>query len=123
MSHYYPDIDIPFDEPINPSGPTELEDAIIEDTAHCDFCGVGCVLGGGSDLVVVNLPKQHGHPEMTKIGGQLKLCADCAMFVSLALKQNLQEKDICEHGVCCGDWCEPCNRAYKQALIDNGYVE
>ncbi len=23
--------------------------------------------------------------------------------------------DICEHGVPAGDWCEPCNLAYKEA--------
>lgn len=26
---------------------------------------------------------------------------------------------ICEHGSMIGDWCKPCNEAYKQAIIDN----
>lgn len=26
---------------------------------------------------------------------------------------------ICEHGAMIGDWCKPCNTAYKQAAIDN----
>lgn len=26
---------------------------------------------------------------------------------------------VCEHGSLIGDWCEPCNRDYKQAAIDN----
>lgn len=26
---------------------------------------------------------------------------------------------ICEHGSLIGDWCEPCNEAYKRAIIDN----
>lgn len=26
---------------------------------------------------------------------------------------------VCEHGSLIGDWCEPCNAAYKQAAIDN----
>lgn len=94
-----------------------LDDAIIEDTVHCDFCGSPWALGGHEDGICIINP----NPTPEDIGGmaQLKLCLDCAMFVSLALKQNLEEKDICEHGVCCGDWCEPCSKAYKQARIDN----
>jgi hypothetical protein len=30
-----------------------------------------------------------------------------------------EEGFICEHGVPDGDWCQECNRATKQALIDN----
>jgi hypothetical protein len=26
---------------------------------------------------------------------------------------------VCEHGALIGDWCEPCNTAYKQAIVDN----
>src|SRR5690606_16226615 len=26
----------------------------------------------------------------------------------------------CEHGVHAGEWCEPCNAAYKRARIENG---
>lgn len=31
---------------------------------------------------------------------------------------QLPHSDICEHGVNDGDWCEPCNRAYKEAQVD-----
>lgn len=26
--------------------------------------------------------------------------------------------DVCEHGIPEGDWCETCNRAYKEAAAD-----
>jgi hypothetical protein len=102
-----------FDEPIQ----EEIDDAIIEDTVHCDFCGAGWTLGGHEGGICLNLPMQ----TEGRIGTQLKLCVVCAMEVSRVLQMNLDEKDICEHGVCAGDWCEPCNQAYKEARIANGY--
>lgn len=95
----------------------DVDDAIIEDTVHCDFCGASWTLGGHEDGICINLPSSYTVVEQieTRVGGQLKLCIDCALFVSLTLKQNLEERDICEHGVVCGDWCEPCNRSYKEA--------
>ena len=33
------------------------------------------------------------------------------------------ERDVCEHGVTCGDWCEPCNAEYKRAAKEHGYEE
>jgi hypothetical protein len=30
--------------------------------------------------------------------------------------------DHCEHGVADGDWCEPCNRAYKEAAAASSEV-
>lgn len=98
----------------------DVDDAIIEDTVHCDFCGAAWTLGGREDGICVNLPQAHPSPLTTKLGGQLKLCIDCSLFVGLTLKQNLMEADVCEHGVTSGDWCERCNRHYKEARIMNG---
>lgn len=28
---------------------------------------------------------------------------------------ELARRDVCEHGVQAGDWCEPCSREYKRA--------
>lgn len=89
----------------------ELTDVIIEDTVHCDLCGASWVLGGCEDGIILQLPR--GRSDF--ISGQLKLCCDCAAFVSLTYSQFVAEKDVCEHGVLCGDWCERCNRAYKAA--------
>ena len=30
-----------------------------------------------------------------------------------------REGPVCEHGVKEGDWCEPCNRAYKEAAKES----
>lgn len=38
-----------------------------------------------------------------------------------AMKQKYEpEPGYCEHGVAEGDWCEPCNRAYKEATKVEG---
>ena len=50
--------------------------------------------------------------------GQIKLCIECACFAYRTLEQLIAEADHCEHGVMCGEWCEPCNRAYKEAQFD-----
>jgi hypothetical protein len=121
MSSYYPDFDIPFDEPLDPT--PELTDAQIEDTVHCDLCGAGYDIGGNGEGICINSPHHRNDPIGPTSGGQIKLCIDCALFAALTLKQALAEKDICEHGVVSGEWCEPCNRAYKQARIDNGDAE
>jgi hypothetical protein len=94
----------------------ELDDATVEDTVHCDLCGAPWVLGGHGDGIIV----QPTQATWWALGGQLKLCTDCAVYVSRVLRDELAERDVCEHGVLCGDWCEPCNAAHKQALIDNG---
>jgi hypothetical protein len=39
----------------------------------------------------------------------------------MTLEQELKGRDICEHGVCSGDWCEPCTREYKRAREEHGY--
>lgn len=93
--------------------PFDRDDAIIEDTVHCSFCGASWVLGSNGDGIILNLSSEHrdyGHA-----GPQLKLCMDCAAFVARTYQAKLESRDICEHGVLCGDWCESCNRAYKEA--------
>lgn len=34
------------------------------------------------------------------------------------LRHYEPEPGKCEHGVAEGDWCEPCNKAYKEAAIE-----
>jgi len=34
------------------------------------------------------------------------------------IENELASRDICEHGVKAGDYCEPCNRAYKRSIVD-----
>lgn len=87
----------------------ELDDAIIEDAVHCNFCGTSWVLGGHGDGITLNSPSGGGSIP------QLKLCIDCALFVARTLESEIADKDVCEHGVVCGDWCEPCHRAYREA--------
>jgi hypothetical protein len=50
----------------------ELDDAIVEDTCHCDVCGASFVLGGPDDHVLIEIPQ---------IGGTVatgKFCVECA---------------------------------------------
>ena len=94
----------------------ELDDAVIEDTVHCTLCGISWVLGGNGDGIFVTLPASG--PLFGHIGGQLKLCIECALQVKKEIELLLAEKDVCEHGVVCGDWCQPCNEAYKTAMAD-----
>lgn len=105
-----------FDEPTI----DELNDAIIEDTVHCDFCGASWVLGSSGDGICCNLPVNQPVFAPSIRSGQLKLCMDCAAFVSLTYEQELREADQCEHGVLCGEWCEPCNREYREARESDG---
>lgn len=38
----------------------------------------------------------------------------------IALMQKARAAlDVCEHGVQDGDWCEPCNKEYKRAAVEN----
>ena len=96
----------------------ELDDAIIEDTVHCSLCGASWVLGGCEDGIVVTLPQITGGPHTGHLFGQLKLCVECALQVTRETELMLAENDRCEHGISCGDWCQPCNEAYKAAASD-----
>lgn len=37
----------------------------------------------------------------------------------LAMRKARAALDVCEHGVQDGDWCEPCNKEYKRAAVEN----
>lgn len=94
----------------------DLDDAIIEDTCHCDLCGGSFVLGGDGEYVIVDtLDFRPGRPDRGALGGQLTLCEDCARRVHDAYRENLREAGICEHGTSDGEYCEDCNREYKRA--------
>jgi len=94
----------------------EVDDAIIEDTVHCDFCGTSWVLGSYGDGITLNLPKENDGT--TKIGPQLKLCIDCASDVARAYETEVCGLDRCEHDVLTGDWCPICHAAYRAARED-----
>jgi len=95
----------------------DLTDAIIEDTVHCDLCGASWVLGGSGDGLIVQSPIA----DLQRFIGlaQIKLCYECVLHICRCADQWLREEDECEHGVFIGDWCEPCNRAYKDARREN----
>lgn len=97
---------------------SDLEDAIIEDTCHCDLCG-GSFLVSDNGPVIVTITAQES-PTSGALGGQLKLCEHCSQRVHDAYRENLRQAGICEHGVNDGDWCEDCNREYKRARGEAG---
>ena len=43
--------------------------------------------------------------------------------VEARLRKYEPEADKCEHGVAEGDWCEPCNKAYKEAADETAKEE
>jgi hypothetical protein len=86
----------------------EFDNAVIEDTVHCDVCKVATVLGGNDGVVLER-------------GGFV--CIECAAEIHKAYQEHLENAGICEHGVTDGDWCEPCRDAYRQARVDNGDEE
>jgi hypothetical protein len=96
----------------------DLDDAIIEDTCHCDFCGSSFVLGGSPDYVIIDLDRPG--PYHGTLGPQLKLCVECAGRVHDAYRENLRSAGVCEHGEADGDYCGPCNAEYKRARRENG---
>lgn len=93
---------------------------IVEDTVHCDLCGFPWVLGGIRDGIILTLPQCYDQtrPHVGKLGAQLKLCMDCAAHTARTFEQECQERDACEHGVTCGEWCAPCHGAYKKARLE-----
>lgn len=96
---------------------TDLDDAIIEDTFHCDLCGGRMVLGGNDCHVIIDA--ETISPSMGHMGGQLKLCECCSQRVHDAYRGNLRDAGICEHGINDGEFCEDCNREYKRARERN----
>lgn len=94
----------------------DLEDAIIEDTVHCDLCGFPWVLGGNDGGVIIDAYTSGPSGNL----GQLKLCEGCSQRVHDAYRENLREAGICDHGVNDGEYCEECNREYKRARREAG---
>jgi len=105
----------------NPAGEQfdEIEPDEVGDTVHCDLCGApwDLVLGDG---IVLNAQSQN---TLYGLPAQIKLCVDCAIQAAKATELMMHETDRCEHGVTVGDWCEPCNKAYKEARIENGLTD
>lgn len=93
--------------------PDDLDDAIIEDTVHCDLCGRSWVLGGSGDGIFPTLPADHPSPDFADGCTQLKLCLDCAAFVARTYEQEARELDACPHGVITGDWCQTCHEVFR----------
>jgi hypothetical protein len=91
----------------------DLEDAIIEDTVHCDLCGASWVLGGNDGGVIIE--HKGSDNSLGPLGRQIKLCVECSGRVHDAYRENLREAGICEHGINDGEYCEGCNREYKRA--------
>lgn len=114
----------------------DLDDAIIEDTCRCQCCNMLFVLGGNDD-VLVEVPGPDtpcifcggsggGEDPATRCRAcdgsgavptvnQLSLCVECAKAVHDAYQTLLRDAGVCEHGVNDGEWCEECNRDYKEA--------
>lgn len=40
---------------------------------------------------------------------------ECLTRFAAEVRARLEELDVCEHGVRCGDWCPECNAEYKRA--------
>lgn len=98
--------------PANEPTQEELDDAIIEDTVHCDFCGASWTLGGNADGICVQSPRRIDAIVHDRLPAQLKFCIDCAAFIARTYQQNVKHEDICPHGVCAGDWCIPCHQEF-----------
>lgn len=82
----------------------EYDDAVSEDTTHCELCQ-RAILCGDNDCL---------SPE----SGGWAVCVQCAEVVSKLYRQALESAGVCEHGVPEGEWCGPCNKDYKAALTD-----
>lgn len=97
-----------FDDPAN--------DPRIEDIVHCHLCGSPWSLDGNGEGVVLNGNRPLCGRQLPE---QIKLCIECGIQAAAAVERLIHEHDVCEHGVVCGDWCEPCNAAYKLAAEEN----
>jgi len=51
---------------------------------------------------------EHVRQRLNELANQLELWAN-----------HGDEREYCEHGVVVGDWCEACNKEYKQAVLEN----
>ncbi len=98
--------------------PDPLDDPDYQDTNQCTLCGCHWYVGDSEPGIICTLPDNKVQSPGFALY-EIRLCDDCALFVSKTFEQHLHEQDKCEHGVICGEWCEPCNRAYKDALYEN----
>lgn len=85
----------------------DLDDAIVEDTCHCDLCGSPFLVGDNGPVIVDG----EAHGSLV----QIKFCEHCASKVHDAYRENLRYACICEHGVADGEFCEECSKEYKRA--------
>jgi hypothetical protein len=87
-----------------------IDEAIENDCIlHCTLCGTAFDLSGNGEGMVF---------ESRELPDQVKICIRCAIQVAAATQRLMHEADICEHGVVCGEWCEPCHDAYRDSQID-----
>ena len=90
-------------EPVQEIMQEEYDDAVIEDTTHCDLCDRVLRCGDNDCLI-----SESGWA----------ICVQCAEEAAQLYEQALQDAGVCEHGVNDGDYCAACNRAYKAAAAD-----
>jgi len=81
----------------------DLDDAISEDTAHCQCCQASFVLGGNDNIYV----------EIPKAGGVvvLSLCIECAEAAYQAYRVSLFDAGLCQHGEALEKPCVECGAA------------
>jgi hypothetical protein len=69
------------------------------------------LLGPSYKLTLVCRNKDHGDADII-------MSADEFPAAEAAIARHRELMDQCEHGIPIGQWCEPCNKAYKAAQID-----
>lgn len=84
------------------------EEPIPEETICCCVCAMR--MTPGDDLVLIDTTKVKLTPACNGA-----FCGQCAELIHLAYLESCREAGICEHGNDDGDWCEECNREYKEA--------
>ena len=60
---------------------------------------------------------QHDFIELLK-----RLPASQLTWLETQIAMERERRDICEHGVLAGEYCELCNREYKRAIDSHGAV-
>lgn len=67
-----------------------LDDAIVEDTTHCQCCEARFVLGG-NNYVLVEVPAGPLIDQPQRTVAQLLLCVDCAKAVHDEYRKHCEE--------------------------------
>jgi hypothetical protein len=78
----------------------ELDDAIIEDTVHCDVCNCTMICGDNDCLID---------------DAGLCLCQDCCGSAADLWKRYIDEMGLCWHGVPKNEQCDDCINAPEPA--------